>query len=150
MAVHWTVLRNLMMRPAGVRITDDRRDYRGIELLVAALHAADAIERACRTRHVGLLLPTSGAFPIAALGAWLAGRVIVPLNYLLKPDELQYVVDDCETDTVVTVGPMLDHLGTAPRVRRLLRLEDIDFRSVPPARRRRAWSVMASRVPVGW
>ena len=134
MAVHWTVLRNLMMRPAGVRVTDDRRDYRGVELLAAALHAADAIERACRTRHVGLLLPTSGAFPIAALGAWLAGRVIVPLNYLLKPDELQYVVDDCETDTVVTVGPMLDHLGTAPRVRRLLRLEDIDFRSVPPAR----------------
>jgi long-chain acyl-CoA synthetase len=133
-SVHWPMIRQLARRARAEVVRDDSRGYRGADLLVAALHVADAIERATDRAHVGLLLPTSGAMPIAALGAWMAGRVIVPLNYLLKPDELQYVVDDSEIDTIVSVGPMLDHLGAPPRVKTMLRLEDLKFKSMPSPR----------------
>lgn len=134
MSVHAPILRRLISRPRAVAIIDDRRSYKGAEIVVGALHAANAIAARSKTDTVGLLLPTSGAFPIAALGAWMLGKTVVPLNYLLKPDELQYVIDDCAADTILTVEPMLEYLGHTPRVDNLLKLEDINFKSLPRPR----------------
>ncbi|USN99451.1 MAG: AMP-binding protein [Phycisphaeraceae bacterium] len=120
-----------MANPLRRVITDDTRAYRAIEVLVAAAHVAETVERTCGSPSVGLLLPTSGVFPIAAIGAWMTGRTIVPLNYLLKPDELQYVVDDSGIDTIFTVQPMLEHLGSPPRIKNLRLVEDIDMAGVP-------------------
>lgn len=132
MSIHWPIIKRLAASAARVCITDDRRSYRGLDVLVAASHVAAYLRAKCSSRSVGLLLPTGGTFPIAALGAWMAGKVIVPLNYLLKPEELQYVVDDCETDTVIAVRPLIDHMGFAPKARNTVFLdEDLDFRSVP-------------------
>lgn len=134
MSVHWPIIRRAFSGPRRVLIVDDRREYRAIEIVVAALHLASRIDAVCRTWTVGVLLPTSGAFPIAALAGWMLGKTVVPLNYLLKPEELQYVVDDCETDTIVTVQPMIDFIGAPPRVKNLLRLEDVSFSGVPQPR----------------
>ena len=123
MSVHAPILRRLITRPRAVAIIDDRRSYKGAEIVIAATHVANTLAQRSKTDTVALLLPTSGAFPIAALGAWMLGKTVVPLNYLLKPDELQYVVDDCGADTILTVQPMLDHLGQAPNVENLLKLE---------------------------
>ncbi|MEL6741132.1 MAG: AMP-binding protein [Planctomycetota bacterium] len=133
-SLHRTILRRLLSRPTAVAVTDDSRSYKGIEIIVAALHVATAIERATDKRHVGLLLPTSGATPIAALAAWMTGRVIVPLNYLLKPSELQYVVDHAGIDTIVTVQPMLDFLDEQPKVKTLLKLDEMNFKRLPRPR----------------
>ncbi|MFI4898494.1 MAG: class I adenylate-forming enzyme family protein, partial [Phycisphaerales bacterium JB059] len=134
MSVHAPILRRLITRPRSVAIVDDRRSYKGAEIVVGATHVANALAPRSKTDTVALLLPTSGAFPIAALGAWMLGKTVVPLNYLLKPDELQYVIDDCAADTILTVEPMLEHLGYAPRVANLLKLEDINFKSIPRPR----------------
>lgn len=131
MSIHWPILRRFMAHPFKRVATDDSRDYRAIDMLVASLHMAAQIKRHSRTENVGLLLPTSGAFPIAALGAWMAGRTIVPLNYLLKPDELQFVIDDSGIDTIFTVQKMLDFLEREPRVKNLRLLEDVNMKSVP-------------------
>ena len=112
-------------------LVDDQRRWRGAHLLVGAMHLAEEIERRSRSRTVGVMLPTGGLFPMAALAGWMVGRTVVPLNYLLAADELQYVVDDCETDLVVTVGPMLEHVGFEPRCRSLLRLEEVRSRAFP-------------------
>lgn len=128
------IIRTCLRNARRTLIVDDRREYRGAEILVAALHVASEIERRSQTQTVGLLLPTSGAFPICALAGWMLGRTIVPLNYLLKPDELQYVIDDCGCDTIVTVGPMLDFLGVRPRVENLVMMESIGFKGVPDLR----------------
>jgi long-chain acyl-CoA synthetase len=80
---------------------------------------------------VGVLAPTSAAFPICALAGWMTGKVVVPLNYLLKREELEYVVQDCGTDTIVTVQAMLDFMGFAPPAKTILRLDDINFKSMP-------------------
>lgn len=100
-------------------------------MLVAAMHVAAAIKARCDTPTVGVMTPTSGAFPIAALAGWMLGKTVVPLNYLLKQDELEYVIRDCGTDTVVTVGPMLEFLGYSPGVANLLTLEEVGFAGMP-------------------
>lgn len=119
------------MRPA---IVDDRRTWRGIDLLFGAASLAKEIERTSRSHTVALLVPTSGAFAMATLAGWMAGRTIVPLNYLLKPEELQYVVENCETDLIVASRELVERLGLAPRGPRMAFLEDLPlrkFRGIP-------------------
>ncbi len=127
MSLHWSILKRQILHPKRVAIIDDQRAYQGIDLIAGALHIASEIERQCSTRTLGILLPTGGAFPMVALAAWMLGKTVVPLNYLLKPEELQYVIDDCETDTVVSAGPMLEFIsgggGQRPRVKNLIELD---------------------------
>ena len=44
MSLHWPIIRRLTTLPLLKMITDDQRSYKGIELLVASLHVADAID----------------------------------------------------------------------------------------------------------
>jgi long-chain acyl-CoA synthetase len=120
-----------------VAAVDDKRSYRGADLLVGAMHLAAAVKARSATDTLGVMTPTSGAFSMAVLAGWMLGKTVVPLNYLLKKEELQYVVDDCGTDTIVSSKAMIDHLGGAaggvgvPTVGNMLLLEDIDFSGVP-------------------
>jgi long-chain acyl-CoA synthetase len=139
MSVHWPIIRSLALRAKQTVVIDDSRSYRGIDILVAAFHVAAEIERRSSSPHVGLLLPTSGAFPIAALATWMLGRVVVPLNYLLKPAELDYIIGHCETDIVLSVGPMLDFVGHRPDVGHVVEIESLNFRSMPDLR----WPALA-------
>jgi len=133
MSVHWPILRSLAIRPFKTVIVDDQREWKGVELLVAALHLAAEIERRSQSRTIATLLPTSGLFPAAALAGWMLGRVVVPLNYLLSHEEIDWVTRHCEADAVVTVGPMLDHLSYEPKVR-AIRMDDMSFEGVPEPR----------------
>jgi len=99
------------------------------------MHLARAIERATDRPHVGFLLPTSGLSPVALIATWLLGRTCVPLNYLLKGEDLAYVLNDAEVDTVVTVRPMLEQFGALPEGVSPIHFEDLHFRGIPPFRR---------------
>ena len=115
MSVHWPIVRSTLLHPSRLFIVDDQRRWKGLHLLLGAAHLAARIRAVNTSWTVGVLLPAGGAFPMAALASWMLGRTVVPLNFLLKPGELQYVVDDCECDTIITAGPMLEYLGAAPR-----------------------------------
>lgn len=130
----WTILLRCLRQPGRIAIEDDRRQYKAVELAVAALHIATEIEKRSSTQTVGLLIPTSGAFAIAALGGWIAGRTVVPLNYLLKPNELNYVIDDCGTDLIIASREMVQTLGIDLAGRTVVYLEDMEFKAVPEVR----------------
>ena len=137
MSLLWSVVKHALQSPRKTAVIDDRRAYSYAELLGGALFTADQIELRTQAKHVGIMLPTSGAFPIALLGTWFAGRVAVPLNYLLAPDELAYVIRDSGVDCIVTADPMIDFLGGAEAIPEgidLLRLESISFAGLPPLR----------------
>jgi long-chain acyl-CoA synthetase len=134
MSIHWPIIRQTLFRPRRVFMIDDNRSYRGVEILVAALHMAGQIEKVCKTQNVGILLPTGGAFPIAALAIWMLGKTVVPLNYLLKPEELKYVIADCETDTIISAGAMLTFLGHRPEIANLIEMDKVSFKGVPKLR----------------
>jgi len=145
-SIHWPIIRSLAAGATRLAVTDDRRSYRGIDLLAGALYVASHIAPRCKTQTLGVLLPTSGAFPIAALAGWILGKTVVPINYLLKAEEMQYIIADCGTDTVITAQPMLDFLGSAADqclfalqggggspggVEHLIKLEDVPFTGFP-------------------
>jgi len=134
MSIHWPIIRRLAAHPLRTAVVDDSRSYRGIDLLVAATHVAAEIERRCASDTVGVLLPCAGAYPICALAGWMLGKTVVPLNFMLKPDEIEYVINDCNADTIVTSRQMLDHMGFCPLVDNVIELEELDFKSVPALR----------------
>lgn len=134
MSAHWPIIRQLAAHPGRLLVADNQKTWKAFELLAAAFHVASAIERGSTAPHVGLMLPTSGLFPVAALASWMLGRVIVPLNYLLKGDDLQYVCDDAGLDAIVTVQAMLDFIGFKPRGCSIIRMEQIRFAGIPEPR----------------
>lgn len=129
-----------LRRPNRVFIVDDRRSYRGKELLVAGMHIADLIDSKSSSSTVGLLIPTSGAMGIAAYGTWMAGRTAVPLNYLLDEPTLNYVVNDCGCDMIIASRQLTEHLGFVPKCKKIVYLEDLEFRKAPSPRAPRATS----------
>lgn len=132
MSVHEPIIRKLLTRPKRVAITDDVRAYTGIEILGAAMHVAKLLRKEDASQHVGVLLPACGATAFCALGAWWTGRAVVPLNFLLKNEELQYVVDDCETDTIIASRRLTEFTGFVPKCKRVVYLEDMVFKGLPP------------------
>ncbi|MGP1346714.1 MAG: class I adenylate-forming enzyme family protein [Phycisphaerales bacterium] len=131
MSLQWRVITSCLRRPTHTFFIDDRREWKGLTLLVAAFHIAEHIRERSSSHTVAAMLPTSGAAAAVALAAWMLGRTFVPLNYLLGKDELQYVIDDCETDIIFTARPMLDFIGHTPRCGTITLLEDLNFKGVP-------------------
>lgn len=137
MGLLWPILRQAILKPHRVAVIDDNRRYTYGRLAAASFFVADQIDRMTQSRHVGLMLPTSGAFPVSLLGSWLARRVAVPLNYLLARDELHYVIADSDIDTVLTSELFLDFLGgpsVLPDHIRTIKLEEVDFSGFPNPR----------------
>lgn len=134
LSVHWPIIKSCLSNPRKILIRDDNREYKGLEVFVGAMHIADEIERRCKTKTVGIMLPSTGAFPMAALAAWMLGKTVVPLNFLLKRDELQFVIDDCETDTIISAGQMLEFLGHVPKIPNLIKLDEVSFKGFPDIR----------------
>jgi len=132
----WTILKNALLHPRRIAAVDDRRTYRYLDLVGGALFLARQIERQTPCPRIGLMLPTSGAFPLALLGTWLAGRTAVPLNYLLSPEELTHVIEDAELDFVITAGPLLEHIDRRqlPETLEWLEIEKLETGGLPPLR----------------
>lgn len=76
-------------------------DYRSFHAVAGGL--ANQIVQATSRPHVGVLAPTSAACAAAIFACWRAGRVPVPLNFLLSPGELAKIVVDAGLDCLVTV-----------------------------------------------
>jgi 4-hydroxybenzoate-CoA ligase len=77
-----------------------------------ALHAAGI----GREQRIVLLLQDTIDFPIAFWGAIRAGVVPVPINTLLTPDTVAYILKDCRTNAVVISAPLIPAL--APTLQR--------------------------------
>ncbi|MCD6405073.1 MAG: AMP-binding protein [Planctomycetes bacterium] len=73
------------------------------EYAAAALSVAAALEERGEDECVAFLLPTSQAFALMYFGTLLSGRIPVPLNFFLAPEELSHIIGDCKAKSVFTV-----------------------------------------------
>ena len=134
------ILKQLLLHPKRVAAVDDQTTWTNARLLGGALHVAKLIRRTTDAPQVGVMLPTSGAFGMAVLGCWLAGRVPVPLNYLLTKTDLHHVLGDAGIDTLLTAEKMLDYLSenlgpdALPERFNAVPLEKQAFGKIPPLR----------------
>ena len=132
------ILRQLLRHPKSIAVVDDQRSFSHVAIAGAAAHVAKEIRRRTDKPRVGIMLPTGGGFPIALLACWMAGRVPVPLNYLLERDDLHHVFADSGVDLLLTAGKLLDHVrehtaaDAIPEELDLLTLETMSFKGVPP------------------
>jgi len=117
------------------QIVDDYRSWRGIDLQIVSWHIAKRISNTTQKQNVAILLPTSGMFPPTVTAIWSLGKTAVPLNYLLSKDEINYIIQDSEVDTVVAVGPMIDLIGGLPDGIQVIQLDEMSFKGIPPIRR---------------
>lgn len=97
---------NASRKPQDVAIIDDSGRYTFGQL--AAMSAGLGMYLAAQTRQprVGLLLPASAGFVASFYGTLLAGKTVVPINFLLGEKEIAHIIADSGIDTVVTI-PLL-------------------------------------------
>lgn len=87
-------------------------DYQSLRAVACGL-AAQIAPQTDRPR-VGILAPTSSACAAAVFACWYAGKVPVPLNFMLAPPELTKIVQDAELDLIVATehfAPAVQALG---------------------------------------
>jgi len=107
-------------------VADPTRELSYGRLIRLAAVLRRQVERATARPHVGLMLPSSGGFAATFYGILWAGRVPVPLNFLLQTDELRAVVRDAELDTLFTIRHFAEQVDPLPV--KAVFLEDLPLR----------------------
>ena len=100
--------------PDHVAVIDDHGRYTYQRLAAMAGGLGMYLSFQTRQPRVGLLLPPSAAFVASFYGTLLAGKTVVPINYLLGEKEVAHIVQDSGIDTVVTIPFFLSRLKDLP------------------------------------
>ena len=112
-------------KPQAIAAIDDRGQYTYQQ--IAAMATGLGVYLAAQTAQprVGLLLPSSAGFAASFYGSLLAGKGVVPINFLLGDREIAHVIADSGIDTVVTIPQLAPRLKDTP-------LKVIDLTALPP------------------
>jgi long-chain acyl-CoA synthetase len=93
------------------------------ELAERSKRVASALIKENFGKVAALFFPTSPEFIVAYLGALYAGKQALPLNLLLPPEELKYILTDSNSERIIVpaaLAPKLEPLGV-----KLCRFEDL-------------------------
>ncbi len=97
--------------PDDTAVIDDTGQYTHRTLAAAAAGLAMHIGTQTRKPRVGILLPPSAGFVASFYGTLLAGKAVVPINYLLGELETAHVISDSGIDTVISAPPLAARLA---------------------------------------
>ncbi len=112
-AADWFVDRHLReSRGGSPAFIDDRRTLSYAGLRVESARFAAGLRRAGvrREARIALLLHDTTEFPVAFWGAVRAGVVPVPVNTLLPPQQIAYILRDCRAELLVVSAALLEPL----------------------------------------
>lgn len=111
--IHELILQSATKCPAAEALSDLREsicyDYLAdsIERIAAAYYSLDL----ARSERIAVYLEKRCETVIAMFGAAAAGNVFVPINPLLKPDQVAYILADCNVRLLVTSEQRLQLLA---------------------------------------
>jgi long-chain acyl-CoA synthetase len=83
-----------------------------VQLAAAAAGLAMHLAAATNKPRVGLLLPAGAGFVASFYGTLLAGKSIVPINFLLSDKEIAHVIADSGIDTIITIPQLTAKIKT--------------------------------------
>jgi long-chain acyl-CoA synthetase len=86
-----------------VAMIDDTGTYTWQQLAASAAGLGLYLTLQTEKPRVGLLLPAGMGFAASFFGTLLAGKGVVPINFLLGEREIAHVIKDSDIDTVVTI-----------------------------------------------
>ena len=81
-------------RAASIALIEENKGWTFAELADEANRIAAVLKERLNGDNVGILLLNSQKYIATMLGAWKAGKTVVPLNYLLPPAELGFIIKD--------------------------------------------------------
>ena len=113
-AADWFVDRNVREgRGDSPAFIDGRRTLTYGSLLAESARFAAALQREGirREGRIALLLHDTVEFPIAFWGAIRAGVLPVPVNTLLPPEQVAYILADCRAELLVASAPLVAALA---------------------------------------
>src|SRR5688500_1082018 len=108
-------------RPHEIAVTDDTGQYTWQQLAAAAAGLGMYLRMQTDKPRVGLLLPTSMGFAASFYGTLLAGKTVVPINFLLGEREVAHIIADSGIDTIVSIPLLAARLKDLP-----LKIVDLD------------------------
>jgi long-chain acyl-CoA synthetase len=128
-----SVIKHAVEHPTHVAIVDDKRALTYRELVIGSSQFVGLLEEAApRAEYgdkVGLLIPPTAAFVVAFGGTRWADRIVLPLNYLLKAEELAVIIQDAGLKAVFTIEffkPLAEVLTAATGVK-VVYMESLKF-----------------------
>lgn len=126
--------------PDTLAVDDGRLEltYRRLTLLARVM--ARLVRRETAVDRVGIMLPASAVFPASLFGVLWAGKIAVPLNFLLNPETVAGVVRDSGIDLILTIRHFEEFAGGLPA--RLLFVDEL------PLKRRVLMEMARSAPPV--
>lgn len=97
--------------------------------------------------RVAIISPNAAKLLIALYAVTGSGRVLVPINFRVKPDEAQFIVDDAGA-SLVLVDPLLDEQFAGVRAPHRIALDGhADAELMAPADRDVHWPDLDERLP---
>ncbi|MGA3065805.1 MAG: AMP-binding protein [Tepidisphaeraceae bacterium] len=99
--------------PEEIALHDDGGSYTYQQLAAAAGGLATFLAGVTSRPHVAILLPSGFGFVASFYGTLLAGKSVVPINFLLGDREIAHVLRDSGVDTVLTAPPLAGKLNNS-------------------------------------
>jgi long-chain acyl-CoA synthetase len=141
------LLEHAARSPAVVAVRDESGTHTYSELAVSAGALAGFLAKTTDRGFIGLMLPAGAGFVASFYGTLLAGKSVVPINFLLSDNEIAHVIADSGIDTIVTI-PQLKGKFKAEGIK----VVDLaELAKIPAAMRPPPEQIMAavkSRLPV--
>ncbi len=117
-------------KPDAIALTSgaESLDYAALAQSVTAFAAGVVELGLARSERVGIYLEKRPEMVIAAFGAAAAGGAFVPLNPVLKPAQVAYILRDCNVRVLVTsperYGALVEVLRECPDLRHVISTSD--------------------------
>ncbi len=108
------LLKNAAERPDQLAVSDDRSGMTYAQMLDLSRRIAGSMSSATSRPRVGVILPSCNVFAGCFYGAMLAGKAIVPINFLLSPQQIAHVIADSGIDTIYSVAPLAEKFSSLP------------------------------------
>lgn len=102
--------------------------YRELNTMVNRMRNGLASSGISYRDRIAILLPNCPEYIASYYAITTMGAIAVPLNNFLSPEEIAYILNDCEINSIVTSKHYLDNLKTfIPSLRNLKNIISIDF-----------------------
>ncbi len=127
------VIEHAIKTPNAVAIVDDKRTLNYRELVFGAHLFAGMLEELAPAGAFGdkvaSLIPPTAAFAVSFWGTRWAGRIAMPMNYLLKPEEMIPIIQDSGVKILFTIEflkPLADAVAAVTGVK-VVTMESLKF-----------------------
>ncbi|HEX8916333.1 MAG TPA: AMP-binding protein [Humisphaera sp.] len=105
---------NAQRDPNRIAVIDDRGQYTTQQVARMAAGIGLMLSQATQAPRVGLFLPTGVGFAASFYGTLLAGKTVVPINFLLGEKEIAHIIRDSGIDTILTAPPLAERIKALP------------------------------------